>query len=145
MTAGHTDSRSEPAVPQPSSEIVVIVRTTSRCLQHLPLQVIDLLRGFEAFRQSAKPLCGAAAGEEEQEDCGGQGGDTQSGWSASLCTQRGQKAGDHRPPLPKEVLTEQSEEQGKQFRDVRWRRAPGEETVRVPVPDGRGKSILVPG
>lgn len=49
------------------------------------------------------------------------------------------------PPLPEEVLTEQSDEQGKQFRDVRWRRIPGEETVRVPVPDGRGKSILVPG
>lgn len=49
------------------------------------------------------------------------------------------------PPLPEEVLTEQSDEQGKQYRDVRWRRVPGEETVRVPVPDGRGKSILVPG
>lgn len=49
------------------------------------------------------------------------------------------------PPLPEEVLTEQSDEQSKQYRDVRWRRVPGEETVRVPVPDGRGSSILVPG
>lgn len=49
------------------------------------------------------------------------------------------------PPLPEEVLTEESDEQGKRFHDVRWRRVPGEETIRVPVPDGRGKSILVPG
>lgn len=49
------------------------------------------------------------------------------------------------PPLPEEVLTELSDEQGKQFRDVRWRRVPGQETVRVPVPNGRGNSILVPG
>lgn len=48
------------------------------------------------------------------------------------------------PPLPEEVLTEQSDEQGK-FHDVRWRRVPGQATVRVSVPEGRGKSIPVPG
>ncbi len=49
------------------------------------------------------------------------------------------------PPLPPELLTDEKAQFDPQYRDVRWRRVPGRAQVRVPVPQGRGAPILVPG
>jgi hypothetical protein len=58
---------SEVAVAQAVSEIVAIARTPSCRIEHLALDVIDLLRGFEAFGEPASTLAGAPEREQEQE------------------------------------------------------------------------------
>ena len=89
---------SEPALPQPLGKLVAIARTTRRRLQHFPLNVICLLRCFEALSQPAEPLAGAAAGEEEQEDRGHRQCEAQRAPDQAAATEGGDKAGDHRRP-----------------------------------------------
>src|SRR5690606_33720016 len=64
---------SEATVAQPVSEIAAITRTASRRIEHLALDVIGLLRGFEAFDEPASTLAGAPEREQEQKhgECGG--------------------------------------------------------------------------
>ncbi|MBB3811153.1 hypothetical protein [Pseudochelatococcus contaminans] len=50
---------SEVAVAQAVSEIAAITRTANCRVEHLALDVIDLLRGFEAFGEPASTLAGA--------------------------------------------------------------------------------------
>ena len=54
-------------IAQPVSKLVAIARTASRGLQHLALDIIDLLRGFEAFHQPSGTLAGAPEREQEQD------------------------------------------------------------------------------
>ncbi|NOG73925.1 DISARM system helicase DrmA [Roseicella sp. DB1501] len=49
------------------------------------------------------------------------------------------------PPLPPEVLADTQAQFDPKYRDVRWRRVPGEAVVRIPVPDGRGARVVLPG
>lgn len=49
------------------------------------------------------------------------------------------------PPLPPEVLADSQAQFDPRYRDVRWRRVPGEAVVRITVPDGRGARVLLPG
>jgi hypothetical protein len=49
------------------------------------------------------------------------------------------------PPLPPEVLADTQARFDPRYRDVRWRRVPGEAVVRIPVPRGRGARVLLPG
>ncbi|MBN9562776.1 MAG: DISARM system helicase DrmA [Alphaproteobacteria bacterium] len=49
------------------------------------------------------------------------------------------------PPLPPEVLADERAQFDPRYRDVRWRRVPGEARVRLRVPDGRGETVLLPG
>lgn len=49
------------------------------------------------------------------------------------------------PPLPPEVLVDDRAQFDPKYREVRWRRVPGEARLRLQVPDGRGDRILVPG
>src|SRR5690606_14534267 len=58
---------SEPPVAQPVSEIAAITRAASRRIEHPALDVIGLLRGFEAFRQPSRTLARAPQSEQEQE------------------------------------------------------------------------------
>jgi len=48
------------------------------------------------------------------------------------------------PPLPESVLTAEGAEYAREYRDVRGRRVPGQYTMRIPVPHGRGPQIAVP-
>jgi hypothetical protein len=58
---------SEVAVAQAVSEIAAITRTASRRIEYPALDVIGLLRGFEAFGEAASTLAGAPEREQEQE------------------------------------------------------------------------------
>ncbi len=49
------------------------------------------------------------------------------------------------PPLPPEVLADTQAQFDPKYRDVRWRRAPGEAVVRIAVPAGRGPRVPLPG
>lgn len=49
------------------------------------------------------------------------------------------------PPLPPEVLADTQAQFDPRYRDVRWRRVPGEAVVRIRVPHGRGARVLLPG
>lgn len=49
------------------------------------------------------------------------------------------------PPLPAEVLLDAKAQFDPKYREVRWRRVPGEARLRLRVPDGRGERIPVPG
>lgn len=64
---------SEVAVAQAVSEIAAITRTASCRIEHLALDVIGLLRGFEAFGEPASTLAGAPEREQEEEhrECDG--------------------------------------------------------------------------
>ncbi len=59
---------SEPTVAQAVSKLVEIARTASRSIQHLALDIIGFLRGFEAFDEAASTLARASQCEQEQED-----------------------------------------------------------------------------
>jgi len=48
------------------------------------------------------------------------------------------------PPLPPEVLADTQAQFDPRFRDVRWRRVPGQAVVRIRVPHGRGARVLLP-
>ena len=95
---GDSDRPSEPAVPQPPGKLAAIARTTSRRLQHFPLNVIGHLRCFEALSQPAEPLAGAAAGEEEQENRSHRQCEAQRASEKAAAAEGGEKAGDHRRP-----------------------------------------------
>ena len=50
------------------------------------------------------------------------------------------------PPLPDEVFTDEKAQFDPAYRNVQWQRVPGQETLRLPVPEnGRGRPVLVPG
>jgi len=49
------------------------------------------------------------------------------------------------PPLPPEVLADESAQFDPKYRDVHWCRVPGEAHLRLPVPDGRGPSMPLAG
>lgn len=49
------------------------------------------------------------------------------------------------PPLPPEVFLDGKAQFDPVYRDVHWRRVPGEARVRLRVPDGRGEPVKVPG
>lgn len=49
------------------------------------------------------------------------------------------------PPLPEAVLTEEGAEYAREYRQVHWRRVPGQHTLHIPVPHGRGPQVPVPG
>lgn len=49
------------------------------------------------------------------------------------------------PPLPPEVLADSQAQFDPRYRDVRWRRVPGEAVVRITVPNGRGARVSLPG
>lgn len=49
------------------------------------------------------------------------------------------------PPLPEEVLAGDHAQYDPKYRDVQWRRVPGEMAVRLAVPDGRGPRVPLPG
>ena len=55
------------AVAQAVSEIVAIARTPSCRIEHLALDVIGFLGGFEAFGEATSTLAGAPEREQEQE------------------------------------------------------------------------------
>ena len=84
---------SKVAVAQAISEIAAITRTASCRVEHLALDVIDLLGGFEAFGEPASALAGSPEREQEQEHRGGDGAVAQ-----GHPNPRG--GGDPRPPLP---------------------------------------------
>ncbi|WFU56823.1 DISARM system helicase DrmA [Bradyrhizobium pachyrhizi] len=49
------------------------------------------------------------------------------------------------PPLPDEVFLDEKKQFDPAFRNVQWQRVPGEATLRLPVPNGRGRRVIVPG
>nr|WP_294528771.1 hypothetical protein [uncultured Rhodopila sp.] len=49
------------------------------------------------------------------------------------------------PPLPPEVLQDERAQFDPKYRDVVWRRVPGTATLRLPIPNGRGHSVPLPG
>jgi hypothetical protein len=49
------------------------------------------------------------------------------------------------PPLPAEVLVDAKAQFDPKYREVRWRRVPGEARLRLRVPDGRGGRVHLPG
>lgn len=49
------------------------------------------------------------------------------------------------PPLPPEVLENEGTQFDSRYRELRWRRVPGEARVKFAIPDGRGAGILLPG
>lgn len=59
---------SEPPVAQAVSKLVAIARAASRRVEHPALDIIGLLRGFEAFGDPSRTLAGAPERKQEQED-----------------------------------------------------------------------------
>lgn len=57
---------SKVAVAQAISEIAAITRTASCRVEHLALDVIDLLGGFEAFGEASRSLAGLPKRKQEQ-------------------------------------------------------------------------------
>jgi hypothetical protein len=55
------------AVAQAVSEIAAMTRAASRRIEHLALDVIGFLGGFEAFGEAASTLAGAPERDQEQE------------------------------------------------------------------------------
>ncbi|APO55354.1 DISARM system helicase DrmA [Bradyrhizobium diazoefficiens] len=49
------------------------------------------------------------------------------------------------PPLPDEVFLDEKKQFDPAFRNVQWQRVPGEAMLRLPVPNGRGRRVIVPG
>src|SRR6266446_6476562 len=49
------------------------------------------------------------------------------------------------PPLPEEVFVDDKASFDPAYRNVQWQRVPGQATVRLPVPEGRGRPKLIPG
>ena len=48
------------------------------------------------------------------------------------------------PPLPPEVLLDETTQFDPAYRNVQWQRKPHRETLTIAVPDGRGQSVAVP-
>jgi hypothetical protein len=49
------------------------------------------------------------------------------------------------PPLPDEVFVDDKASFHPTYRNVQWQRVPGQATVRLPVPGGRGRPLVIPG
>jgi hypothetical protein len=49
------------------------------------------------------------------------------------------------PPLPDEVFVDDKASFDPAYRNVQWQRMPGQATLRLPVPEGRGRAKLIPG
>lgn len=58
---------SEPTFAQPIGKLVARPRATNRRVEPLALDVIDLLRGLEAFGKASRPLAGLPKREQRQE------------------------------------------------------------------------------
>ena len=97
------------AVAQAVSEIAAITRTASCRVEHLALDVIDLIHGFKALGEPASALAGAPEREQEQEHRGGDAAVAQ-----GHPHPRG--GGDPRPPLP---IVEQSVDRDLKARERR--------------------------
>ena len=83
---------------QPLGKLAAIARATSRRFQHLALNVIASLQGFALLDEPAEPLARAAAGEQEEEDCGDRQSEAQRAPKQTAAAEGRDEAGDHRRP-----------------------------------------------
>ena len=75
-----------------------IARTTSRRLQHSPLNVIGSLRSLKALQHPAEPLSGTAERQQEQEQDSDDQAQPQRDARDAAEPEPGEKTGDHRRP-----------------------------------------------
>jgi hypothetical protein len=49
------------------------------------------------------------------------------------------------PPLPEEIFLDEKKQFNPSYRNVQWQRVPGHAKLRLRVPNGRGRPVIVPG